>query len=306
MNWHTAELPELELMQKCAVSNMLLANNYSAVNCLLYQKKYRFQIAVQDGWFFGRYEEGSSFSFSFPHHVDGDMSGIGDAIAILELEAKESASGLGFRNVTLEEKEILSSRFPSLMAEKDEGLGDYIYLTENLASLPGKKYSKKRNHVNQFRKKRPDFVFQELTADNLDCAMRVEEAWLAESRAAGLDNADASALEMERAIILAAIKDFGYFSEIAGMAGGLLFVQDEPVAFCIASLLSPSVTDVHFEKCLSAFAQDGGYAVINNEFSKTVSTEYINREEDLGIPGLRKAKLSYYPEMVLEKFNVRI
>lgn len=306
MNWHTAELPELELLQKCAVSNRLLANNYSAVNCLLYQEKYRFQIAVQDGWIFGRYEERDSLSFSFPHHIDGDMSGLGTVLALLAEEAKASASGLSFRNITLEEKEILLSHFPAAMAEKDEGLGDYIYLTEKLATLPGKKYSKKRNHVSQFRKKHADFVFQKLTGDNLNCVLQVAEAWLAESRAAGLDDVSASVLEMEKSIIHAAIKDFGLFSEIAGMTGGLLFVQDEPVAFCIASLLSPSVTDVHFEKCLAAFAQDGGYAVINNEFSKTVPTEYINREEDLGIPGLRKAKLSYYPEMVLEKFNVRI
>ena len=87
------------------------------------------------------------------------------------------------------------------------------------------------------------------------------------------------------------------------MTGGLLYVDDKPAAFCVASLLSAAVTDVHFEKCLFEYARDGGYAVINNEFSKSVKTEFINREEDLGIVGLRKAKLSYYPEEILEKYN---
>ena len=90
------------------------------------------------------------------------------------------------------------------------------------------------------------------------------------------------------------------------MTGGILFVSGKPVSFCIASILSRNVTDVHFEKCLSGFDRDGGYTVINNEFSKTVRTEYLNREEDLGIQGLQKAKLSYYPEMILEKFKVEI
>ena len=83
-----------------------------------------------------------------------------------------------------------------------------------------------------------------------------------------------------------------------------MYVAGVPAAFCVASLLSAGVTDVHFEKCLSAYGRDGGYAVINNQFAKIAATEFLNREEDLGIEGLRKAKLSYYPERVLEKFSV--
>ena len=64
--------------------------------------------------------------------------------------------------------------------------------------------------------------------------------------------------------------------------------------------------DVHFEKCLAGFDRDGGYTVINKEFSKRAKTEFLNREEDLGIEGLRKAKFSYYPEEVLEKYRVEI
>ena len=109
----------------------------------------------------------------------------------------------------------------------------------------------------------------------------------------------------EKEMIFFALDNLETFSKTCGMTGGILFVGGRPAAFCIASLLSTVVTDIHFEKCLSAFAR-GGYAVINNEFSKTVRTEFINREEDLGIEGLRKAKLSYFPERVLEKFSAEI
>ena len=113
-------------------------------------------------------------------------------------------------------------------------------------------------------------------------------------------------LHQEQVIIKNALDNFAYFSKHADMKGGILFVENEPVAFCLSSTLSDSVTDIHFEKCLADFAKDGGYAVINNEYAKTISTKYINREEDLGIEGLRKAKRSYYPEIILEKFDVEI
>ena len=87
------------------------------------------------------------------------------------------------------------------------------------------------------------------------------------------------------------------------MRGGILFVKNQAVAFCLSSLLSPLVTDIHFEKCLRDAASVGGYAVINHSFIKNYgSYHYINREEDLGIEGLRKAKLSYKPEIILKKY----
>ena len=128
----------------------------------------------------------------------------------------------------------------------------------------------------------------------------VEEKWLEEFLA---HDAAGDDLKIEKEIIFSALENFERFEKVCGMTGGLLYVDDKPAAFCVASLLSAVVTDVHFEKCLFEYARDGGYAVINNEFSKSVKTEFINREEDLGIEGLRKAKLSYYPEEILEKYN---
>ena len=151
---------------------------------------------------------------------------------------------------------------------------------------------------------------------NIKQAYEIEKKWLLENtlenqsdKTSDTQNKrsnDSQDLQEEEQIIKNALDHFDYFSEHADMKGGILFVKNEPVAFCLSSTLSNSVTDIHFEKCFSPFAKDGGYAVINNEFAKTVSTKYINREEDLGIEGLRKAKRSYYPEIFLEKFDVEI
>lgn len=91
-----------------------------------------------------------------------------------------------------------------------------------------------------------------------------------------------------------------YNFDTLGMFGGVLYVNDEPVAMTAASRINDKVCDVNFEKALNF---DGAYAMINNCFAQTYTDyELLNREEDMGIEGLRKAKLSYYPERVLTRY----
>lgn len=310
MDWHTATLEELSVLQKCALNNNFFANNYSAVNTILYSKKYKALIAIEKGWFFEKYCEDEKSIFSFPHNMNGDKSNIKAAIQDLAKSAvqENNVNTCIFKNITSEEKDIINSLFEVIKIEATPSYNDYIYLTENLSTLSGARYSKKRNHINQFKKKHPDVKFELLDEHNIKYAYEIEEKWLLENTLQNQDTKkdDSQDLQQEQKIIQTALDNFTYFSEHADMKGGILFVENEPVAFCLSSTLSNSVTDIHFEKCLSAFAKDGGYAVINNEFAKTVSTKYINREEDLGIEGLRKAKRSYYPEIFLEKFDVEI
>ena len=252
--------------------------------------------------------------FFFPHKIDGGLEGAEAALKLLEREARgflEADSRFEkepfvLKNITAAEKEIAARVFPGAQFAAARESGDYIYRTTDLAALYGKKYGKKRNHIKQFKAKRPGHRFEPLTSANLQDARVVEEKWLEEVLAAasvGANSAAGDDLKIEKEIIFSALENFERFEKVCGMTGGLLYVDDKPAAFCVASLLSAAVTDVHFEKCLFEYAHDGGYAVINNEFSKTVKTEFINREEDLGIEGLRKAKLSYYPEEILEKYN---
>lgn len=310
MDWHTATLEELSVLQKCALNNNFFANNYSAVNTILYSKKYKALIAIENGWFFEKYCDEEKCIFSFPHNLNGDKSNIKAAIQELAKSAKQNnnLNTFVFKNITSEEKKILESFFEVIKIEATPAYSDYIYLTENLSTLPGARYSKKRNHINQFKKKHPDVKFELLDEHNIKHAYEIEEKWLLENTMQNQDaeTDDSQDLQQEQRIIQTALDNFTYFSKHADMKGGILFVKNEPVAFCLSSTLSNSVTDIHFEKCLSPFAKDGGYAVINNEFAKTVSTKYINREEDLGIEGLRKAKRSYYPEIFFEKFDVEI
>ncbi len=303
MNWKTPTLTDLESLQKCAVNNDFFANVYGAVNCVLYAKKFSAQIAEEGGWLFLRLYEDQKPRFFFPHKIEGGLDGVEVA---LELLARETGGAFVLKNITAAEKEIAARVFSKAQIATARESSDYIYRTEDLAGLAGKKYSKKRNHIKQFKAKRPDYRFEPLTSGNLQDAREIEEKWLEEALAdasAGANSAAGDDLKIEKEIIFSALENYEIFGQACGMTGGLLYVDNKPAAFCVASLLSEAVTDVHFEKCLFEFARDGGYAVINNEFSKTVKTEFINREEDLGIEGLRKAKLSYYPEEILEKYN---
>ncbi len=308
MDWKTPALTDLETLQKCAATNGFFANVYGAANCVLYAKKFGAQIALEGGWLFLCLYEDQKPRFFFPHKIDGGLEGAEEALKLLEREARGflevdsrfEKEPFVLKNITAAEKEIAARVFSGAQFAAARESGDYIYRTEDLAGLAGKKYSKKRNHIKQFKAKRPGWRFESLTSANLQDARLVEEKWLEEFLA---HDAVGDDLKIEKEIIFSALENFEIFGQACGMTGGLLYVDDKPAAFCVASLLSAAVTDIHFEKCLSPYARDGGYAVINNEFSKSVKTEFINREEDLGIEGLRKAKLSYYPEEILEKYN---
>ena len=305
INWRTTSLSDLETLQKYALSNNFFANNYGAVNSVLYEKKFRSQIAVENSWLFEKFYEGQKLCYAFPHSLTGESENIKSALLLLIDDVKNAAlhenNKLIFENILSEEKDILLNHFPLAKVTATPESGDYIYWTENLSVLAGKKLSRKRNHIHQFENKYPDFTFELLSEDNFSAVLEIEEKWLKENAAQSLTD-----LQIEKEIIFNALDNFDAFSKTCGMTGGVLFASGDPVAFCIASLLSQNVTDIHFEKCIPPFDRDGGYAVINNAFSKTIKTEFINREEDLGIEGLRKAKLSYYPERVLEKYSVEI
>lgn len=168
---------------------------------------------------------------------------------------------------------------------------EYIYLSEKLAYLKGRKYHSKRNHFSTFTKSY-NYTTEPLCEDNFEDALKVNDAWCMER---GGHNGTGHISEC------CAIRTaFKYFEEL-GFSGMLLRVDGEPVAMTMGEEISKECYVVHFEKAISGV--NGAYTAINKLFSSTLTDyKYINREEDMGIEGLRKAKLSYKPEILLEKF----
>lgn len=169
---------------------------------------------------------------------------------------------------------------------------DYIYLREDLATLRGKKYQSKRNHINNF-KKQYSYEYVPITPDIVPQCLKLECKWY---KANNGDN-DEEELNDERRSLTYALHHFDSLSLI----GGALRVDNEIIAFSFGAPINHNTFGVHVEKADVNF--DGAYTVINQEFASHLPEQYtyVNREEDLGIPGLRQAKLSYQPTILLEK-----
>lgn len=195
--------------------------------------------------------------------------------------------------ITAADEEYLDCHYPGqfeVFYSRDSA--EYLYETEKLISLSGKKYQPKRNHINKFKKQYENqWAYEPITNENRgECAAMLEE-W------AEQNEVEASASKTAEVKVA---RRFLELMEPLQLDGGLLRAEGKVVAFTIGEPLRQDTYGVHIEK---AFAQvDGAYPMINQQFAQAVASayRYINREEDTGSEGLRKAKLSYHPVMFVE------
>ncbi len=224
----------------------------------------------------------------------GDSKDIINAMKhIMNLEKEKTV----FRGILDYHIPFINENFPgkfSFSSNRDES--DYLYLSENLISLSGKKYQSKRNLIKRFCDN-PNWVYEDISKSNIDECIALNLNWS--------DERDASSNIEMRKEIGAANTALSHFSEL-GLVGGLIRREDKVIAYSIGERLTDDTFVIHFEKADDKIK--GGYQIINNEFAKhnCVGFKYINREEDNGEEGLRKAKLSYKPIKLVEKFEARI
>jgi hypothetical protein len=174
---------------------------------------------------------------------------------------------------------------------------DYVYNASDLINLPGKKFSKKRNHRSKFMRLYKDYEYVPITEDNLDECKRILDQW-----------ADKNELvhAPENSERFACYQLFENWNRFTSLKGALIKVGGSFEAFTIGELLNPETALIHIEKANTDY--HGLYAIINRDFCRNEwsNVKYINREEDLGIAGLRKAKLSYNPAFMVKKFLVKV
>jgi hypothetical protein len=180
---------------------------------------------------------------------------------------------------------------PDHTLTEDRDNFDYVYLSKDLILLSGKKFHSKRNHINRF-KSEYSFEYVRIIPDMLNDCLEVYSDWLHEK-----DKLLPGMLG-ELDAIKAAITNM----DVLGVKGGGIRIDGKLRAFSLGQLINEDMAVIHIEKANESF--EGIYSVINQQFAEHEwsGVKYINREEDMGIEGLRKAKLSYRPVELIQKY----
>lgn len=177
----------------------------------------------------------------------------------------------------------------------DRNNSDYVYTMESLRDLAGKKLHAKRNHIHQFMAQYGErYEYVKITGDMMGECVDVYNEWLSEKSPDETDNME-----------LCAIKTLLMYMGTLGIRGGGIRIDGKLAAFTLGQKMDDNMAVVHIEKADNEIM--GLYTVINNQFVQHELTDvkFINREEDMGMEGLRKAKLSYYPAYMIDKFDGR-
>ena len=226
--------------------------------------------------------------------------GDGDILETLELlmaDARERSIAFRLTGLSASDRELLERAYPGKFHfHISRSSFDYVYAIDDLADLKGRKFQKKRNHVNRFRQEHPDHKILPLSEETLPLFRAMFETWYQTHS----DKDPHSDLYMEQVAVKKALEHWHALE----MEGLVLTDGGTPLAVTMGTRLCADTFDVHFEKARDG--EDGAYAVINQEFARHLRQKfpdirYLNREDDLGIEGLRKAKLSYCPEVLVEK-----
>lgn len=226
--------------------------------------------------------------------------GTGDKKAVIEdLMADAKARGIPLRisGMTHADREELEALFPGRFhchAIRDNF--DYVYAIDTLADLRGKKMQKKRNHVNRFQAAHPDYQVLSLSCKTMAAAQHMVNDWYCKRNQT--DPEGDYLLEN-----IALVRAFRHFDPLT-MEGIAITDGGEILAVTMGTRLNNNTFDIHFEKAREDV--EGAYNAVNCEFARFLRLKYpdvqfLNREDDMGIEGLRKAKLSYHPDHMVEK-----
>ncbi len=267
----------------------------SFVDLYIWSHKFDTSMCISDGFFFSRARLGGRYSYMLPIG-EGDLK---EAIGMLAGEAERGGQRLLLHCLTDEMIEELEAAMPGAFEYTPwRDSADYIYLADSLIDLSGKKLHSKRNFVNRFsREFEGRWHFEAIGEGNIADVCEFQLKWCRKN------NCDGDIALVQEQVSINMLLD-NYFT--LGCFGGILYLDGEAIAFTIASALSEDTVVVQIEK--ADYEIPGAYQMINWLFARSSCRgfTYINREDDMGIDGLRRAKLSYSPHEIKMKYGASL
>lgn len=300
MEWKEIEITDIEIFQKAFGNIKSQASEMSFANMFMWRKNYNTRFSIINNMLCMVANPRTYKPFAFcPVPLDSFRpEKFEDTVYQLKKYFDSNGWQLFFGRV----EERMVDKFKNHMkidvkAKKIDAASDYIYETESLISLAGKKLSAKRNHINRFFRDYGDFEYEEISKDNFSECERIFDEWCNENDSCNCEVPE----ECEKWACSQLLQNW---DKIPGLKGALIKVNGRFEAFTIGEMLNDDTAVIHIEKGNANI--HGIYALINREFvtREFSHTKYVNREEDMGIEGLRKAKLSYQPSGRVWKYNI--
>lgn len=290
LQFHSVTLEDKEWINEIFKKQKRLPCEYCFGNIFSYAAKFPIYVARVESCFISKCIIDGQSIYCFPRG-DGDTK---KAIDFVIEDAKKEGHSCRFFAVGEADREFLMREYPDRfeITEDRDGM-DYVYNSEDLINLRGKKYQPKRNHISFFEKNY-HWTYERMNGKNVHECVEMSENWLYQSA-----HTDKTDLEDELKIIRRVADNF----DALQYKGGLIRIDGEVIAYAMGEELTEDMFCVHFEKAYPGIR--GAYPIINREFVKNElsSYRYINREDDVGSENLRKAKLSYYPEFLIEEYE---
>jgi len=291
INFKQITLSDKKDIDACFAGNIYRACDFCFANLYAWNAKFKTVFAIEHRTIFLRFQDSDGqLYYMMPI---GKMP-LADAFELIIKDAEENKIPFQMKGITTRMWEKIQKEVTyKFRYIPDRNNDEYIYLSEKLIKLSGKKLQSKRNHINRFKADNPDWQYFPLTSkEEMDEFAAMLDEW---------EDVNVSKIDFSQRFDYIATKILLRDFDALQLRGGAVRVNGRIVAFTIGEPLTEDSFVVHVEKAFGEM--NGAYTIINQQFIEHEASEftYINREEDMGLENLRKAKMSYYPDILLEE-----
>ena len=296
LKFEKIDISHKEKMLPFLKQDNVFATERNFASLFIWGGHYSTEVCITQDFCYLRAKDKSESHYSYyPPLGHGDIRN-----AIAEIGACENQSVVKLFSLTAQDVEKYKEIFgESFACEENRDSFDYVYTTKAMIGLGGRAYAAKRNHINKFMALYDGkWEYRDIDFDaDMDLIVEFQNKWCQER-----EESRHSSFHHEYCAIMRALRHH----EALDIHGGILFVDGAVAAYTLAAPTNDTVIDILIEK--GNMEVTGSYTVINNKFAAANCADYlyVNREEDMGIAGLRKAKLSYNPYIMVEKYTAQV